>query len=287
MSTKKNIADLLDATAYDNAGDKLGGIKEVFLDDNTGKPTFVEVSHGLFGLNSSLVPLRGAQFDGEELRLAFAKDLIKDAPDFGSDTALTTTDQNRLNEHYGVNAADYQDIYESRYENRAQQGTQEPQEQGRTAGLGATETAADQATNQGAEKKAPTADAAGDNTLVRSEEELNVSKENVQTGEARLRKFVVTETETVDVPVSREEVRVVRTPITGDEEVDGQPLTEGEASVVLHEERVNVSKDTVAKEKVALEKEQVTETQRVSEELKKERIETEGAATDAERDAHQ
>ncbi|MBC3186510.1 PRC and DUF2382 domain-containing protein [Corynebacterium sp. zg-331] len=260
MSAKKNIADLFNATAYDNSGDKLGDVKEVFLDDNTGKPTFVEVSHGLFGLNSSLVPLRGAQFDGEELRLAFAKDLIKDAPDFGSDTALTTTDQNRLNEHYGVNAADYQDIYES----RVQQGAQERQEQGRTA---AREEAAD------------------GNSLVRSEEELNVTKENVQTGEARLRKFVVTETETVDVPVSREEVRVVRTPITGDEQVDGQPLTEGEASVVLHEERVNVSKDTVAKEKVALEKEQVTENQRVSEELKKERIETDGAATEAERDA--
>lgn len=264
MSTKKNIADLFDATAYDNAGDKLGGIKEVFLDDNTGKPTFVEVSHGLFGLSSSLVPLRGAKFDGEELRLAFAKDLIKDAPDFGSDTALTTADQSRLNEHYGVNAAEYEDIYESRGE------------QGRTV---AREEAA------AAEKKAPQAGAADDNTLVRSEEELNVSKENVRTGEARLRKFVVTETETVDVPVSREEVRVVRTPLTGDEKVDGQPLTDEEASVVLHEERVNVSKETVAKEKVALEKEQVTETQRVSEELKKERIETDGAITDAERDA--
>ncbi|KQB84691.1 DUF2382 domain-containing protein [Corynebacterium oculi] len=265
MSTKKNIADLFDATAYDNAGDKLGSIKEVFLDDNTGKPTFVEVSHGLFGLNSSLVPLRGATFEGEELRLAFAKDLIKDAPDFGSDTALTTTDQSRLNEHYGVGAAEYQDIYtESR----------SPKTQETSEAAAAAETKAE------TEQQAPKAAATDENTLVRSEEELNVSKENVQTGEARLRKFVVTETETVDVPVSREEVRVVRTPLTGDEKVDGQPLTDEEASVVLHEERVNVSKDTVAKEKVALEKEQVTETQRVSEELKKERIETDGTVTE-------
>ncbi|MCH6196970.1 PRC and DUF2382 domain-containing protein [Corynebacterium mastitidis] len=278
MSTKKDIAELFDATAYDSKGDKLGSVKEIFLDDNSGKPTFVEVNHGLFGLSSSLVPLRGATFENGELRLAFAKDLIKDAPDFDSDSSLTTANQDELNQHYGVGAAEYQDIYEAP---APRGGARE--EAARTDVAGAANTTDTKATQDAArtEKKA----AADDGSLVRSEEELNVSKENVQTGEARLRKFVVTETETVDVPVSREEVRVVRTPLTGDEQVDGQALTDDEASVILHEERVNVSKDTVAKEKVALQKEQVTGTQRVSEELKKERIETDGVATDAEGDS--
>lgn len=278
MSTKKDIAELFDATAYDSKGDKLGSVKEIFLDDNSGKPTFVEVNHGLFGLSSSLVPLRGATFENGELRLAFAKDLIKDAPDFDSDSSLTTANQDELNQHYGVGAAEYQDIYEAP---APRGGARE--EAARTDVAGAANTTDTKAAQDAArtEKKA----AADDGSLVRSEEELNVSKENVQTGEARLRKFVVTETETVDVPVSREEVRVVRTPLTGDEQVDGQALTDDEASVILHEERVNVSKDTVAKEKVALQKEQVTGTQRVSEELKKERIETDGVATDAEGDS--
>ena len=46
---------------------------------------------------------------------------------------------------------------------------------------------------------------------------MNVQKDKVQTGEARLRKYVVTDTETVEVPVTREEVRVERTPISADE----------------------------------------------------------------------
>ncbi|MGV0342615.1 DUF2382 domain-containing protein [Corynebacterium mastitidis] len=281
MSTKKDIAELFDATAYDSKGDKLGSVKEIFLDDNSGKPTFVEVNHGLFGLSSSLVPLRGATFENGELRLAFAKDLIKDAPDFDSDSSLTTANQDELNQHYGVGAAEYQDIYEAP---APRGGAREEAARTDVAGAANTTNTTDTKAAQDAartEKKG----AVDDGSLVRSEEELNVSKENVQTGEARLRKFVVTETETVDVPVSREEVRVVRTPLTGDEQVDGQALTDDEASVILHEERVNVSKDTVAKEKVALQKEQVTDTQRVSEELKKERIETDGVATDAEGDA--
>lgn len=53
MANERELKDLFDATAFDNAGEKLGSIKEIFVDDNTGQPTFVEVGHGLFGLSSS------------------------------------------------------------------------------------------------------------------------------------------------------------------------------------------------------------------------------------------
>lgn len=81
MANEHQLKELFDATAFDNEGEKLGSVKEIFVDDNTGDPTFVEVSHGLFGMSSSLVPLRGASFDAGELKLAFVKDRIKDAPD--------------------------------------------------------------------------------------------------------------------------------------------------------------------------------------------------------------
>ena len=85
----KNIKDLFNATAYDKAGEKLGSVKEVFVDEQSGQPTFVEVNHGLFGMSSSLVPLRGHDFTGDELKLAFSKDRIENAPDFDSDKPLT------------------------------------------------------------------------------------------------------------------------------------------------------------------------------------------------------
>ena len=97
-------------------------------------------------------------------------------------------------------------------------------------------------------------------------------------GKARRRTYVVTETETVEVPVTREEVRVERTPISEEEDarLGNSEIAEGDASVTLHEDRVTVNKETVLVEKVGLNKEQVRGTERVSEEVQKESIETEG-----------
>ena len=50
--------------------------------------------------------------------------------------------------------------------------------------------------------------------MTRSEERLKVGTETVTTGRVRLRKVVVTEQQQVSVPVSHEEVRVVREPIS-------------------------------------------------------------------------
>jgi uncharacterized protein (TIGR02271 family) len=50
--------------------------------------------------------------------------------------------------------------------------------------------------------------------MARSEERLHVGTERTEAGRARLRKYVVTENVTQTVPVSHEEVRLEREPIT-------------------------------------------------------------------------
>jgi uncharacterized protein (TIGR02271 family) len=113
-----------------------------------------------------------------------------------------------------------------------------------------------------------------DNGVVRHEERLHVGKENVETGRARLRKYVVTDHETVDVAVQREEVRVERTPLNGTEATTGT-IGEEDVEVVLHEERPVVAKETVGVERVELDKEVVTDTQRVDADVRKEQVEVE------------
>lgn len=81
------------------------------------------------------------------------------------------------------------------------------------------------------------------------------------------------------VPVQREEVRLEREPITDANAGDarsGPDLTESEHEVTLHEERPVVEKETVPVERVRLEKDTVTENVPVNEEVRKERIETDG-----------
>ena len=101
----------------------------------------------------------------------------------------------------------------------------------------------------------------------------------MQTGKARLRKYVVTEQQNVTVPVTREEVRIEREPITDGNvgaAMDGPALSDEEHEVVLNEERPVVEKETVPVERVRLSKDQVTENQQVSEDVRREEIEMDG-----------
>jgi uncharacterized protein (TIGR02271 family) len=115
--------------------------------------------------------------------------------------------------------------------------------------------------------------------MTRSEERLNVGTERQATGRVRLRKYVTTENVTQTVPVQREEVRIEREPITDANRGDalaGPDISEEEHEVVLHEERPVVEKETVPVERVRLDKETVTDEVTVDEEVRKERIETDG-----------
>ena len=278
----KNIKDLFNATAYDKAGEKLGSVKEVFVDEQSGQPTFVEVNHGLFGMSSSLVPLRGHDFTGDELKLAFSKDRIENAPDFDSDKPLTPEAQADIFKHYDLE--NVQDVTTYRDERDERAGAAGAGVAGAgVAGAGAHAKDEAAATDRvEADRAATTGNGVSNNEgeIIRSEERLDVNKERVATGEARLRKYVVTDTETVEVPVEREEVRVERTPIS---EADAANYTgtigdngAEEAPVTLHEERVNVEKKTVPVEKVNLSKETIKDTETHTEDLRKEQIDTDG-----------
>jgi uncharacterized protein (TIGR02271 family) len=90
----------------------------------------------------------------------------------------------------------------------------------------------------------------------------------------------VTETETRTVPVSHEEVRVEREPITDanmPNAMSGPAISEEEHEVVLTAEKPVVAKEAVPVERVRLDTETVTDQVQVSEEIRKERIDVDGA----------
>jgi uncharacterized protein (TIGR02271 family) len=91
----------------------------------------------------------------------------------------------------------------------------------------------------------------------------------------------VTENVTESVPVSREEVRLEREPITDanvGSALDGPAISEEEHEVVLHAETPVVEKEAVPVERVRLDKTTVTEQEQVSEGLRREEIEVDGDA---------
>jgi len=107
------------------------------------------------------------------------------------------------------------------------------------------------------------------------EEQLNVRKERVQTGEVQLRKEIVEELRTVQVPVMREEVYVERRQVI-DGQYDGSPLTENEIiRIPIMEERIEVTKRPVVVEEVIIGKRKIQEIKEVQDTVRKEEAQIE------------
>jgi len=252
----------------DSAGDKLGTIDAIYLDDETGQPEWATVTSGMFIAKTAFVPLAQAQDTGDSVQVPYDKDQIKGAPTMEADGQLSQDDEAELYRHYGL------DYSERRSDSGLPAGTAAQGIDDRDRdGDGVDDDVQDTAV--GRDTSGPTTDDA----MTRSEEELHVGTETRERGRARLRKHVVTEQQTVTVPVQREEVRVEREPITDanlDDATSGPDISEEEHEVTLREEEVVVEKRAVPKERVRLDTETVTEERQVSEEVRKEQIQVDG-----------
>jgi uncharacterized protein (TIGR02271 family) len=118
----------------------------------------------------------------------------------------------------------------------------------------------------------------GEESVELREERLRAEKETVQAGEVAVRKDVVAEQKTVDVPVTHEEVVIERHPVPGGRPASGE-IREGETiRVPVREEQVHPEKQAVVTEEVSVGKRPVTETERVTGTVRREeaRVETTG-----------
>jgi uncharacterized protein (TIGR02271 family) len=185
--------------------------------------------------------------------------MIKDAPNVENDGHLDESEVQALYQYYNGYLGDKGSTGRRDYD-YADQGTTGRQDLTDRDGV------------IGHDTSGPTTDDA----MTRSEERVRVGTQNVEAGRARLRKYIVTEDVTQTVPVSHEEVRIEREPITDQnvgQAMSGGDLTEEEHEVTLHAERPVVEKETVPVERVRLATETVTSEETVSEQVRKEQIE--------------
>jgi uncharacterized protein (TIGR02271 family) len=252
---QSDLAGWIGHTLVDQNGDKIGKVVDLYMDEATGQPEWIAVNTGRFGSNISFVPLAGATQHGDDLKVSYTTDVVKESPNAEPDGQLTQDEEARLYAHYGM------DYSEDRSSTGLPQTARKPR--------------AGQTGTKGRDTSGPTTDDA----MTRSEEELHVGKQSREAGRVRLRKYVVTEEETRTVPVTKEKVRVEREPITDanvGKAMSGPDISDEEHEVVLHEEEPVVSKKAVPKERVRLDTETVTEDRQVTEEVRKERIDTDG-----------
>jgi uncharacterized protein (TIGR02271 family) len=273
MLTQNDIQKVIGADVYESDGTKIGSAADVYLDAQTGDPEWVAVKTGLFGTKQSFVPLDRANLEGDRIVVAFSKSQVKDAPRIDPDGRLSPAEEDELYRYYGLSSTDGNLDRDS----SGHAGTT-------TTDTTTTTTSRQNATGTGFDSSDDRGDTSGRNTddaMTRSEERLVAGTRTEEAGRARLRKYVVTEQEQVSVPVSREEVRLEREPITDANRgaaLDGPDISEEEHEVTLHAERPVVDTEAVPVERVRLGKETVTDEERVQGEVRKEQIDFDDAS---------
>lgn len=292
MSDNQKIQQLRESTVYGSDGEKIGQVGDVYLDDQTNEPTFATVNTGLFGSKKTFVPLDRAQYGQGRIEVPFEKSFVKDAPNIDDDGSLTPEEEQRIYEYYQLDGAG-QD--RGSQDDRRREGDRAHHDEAAVAGAAAgREDRAERTHDARDERHAANERTAADRNaynnatdpdrdeIVAHEEHLRATgdTERRQTGQLRLRKHVTTHTETVEVPVRREEISVERENIdpsskearTGQSyDFDGKEGAE-DVTVTAYEERPVVSTETVASERVRVNKDVAEESQRVSGEVRKEEI---------------
>ncbi|MBR7677140.1 PRC and DUF2382 domain-containing protein, partial [Streptomyces daliensis] len=289
-----NSEELSGLTVYDPDGDKIGSVEHVYVDDRTGRPDWVTCKTGLFGSKETFVPLAGARRQGSDLHIPYSKEMVKGAPNMDADQHLDRSEEEQLYRHYGLDRRTGMGTSDER---GMDAGTGTGTGAGAGAGAGgmaATGAGAGAGTGRGtggsaSDMREPAMARSTDKgdewsdkeSMIRSEEQMHVGTEEHEVGHARLHKYVVTEHVTKEVPVSHEEVRVVREPINEADRPRSASIEESEIEVTLHAEEPTVRKDTVAVERVRLDTEKVTEQQEVSADIRKEQVEYDTKDDDA------
>ena len=108
-----------------------------------------------------------------------------------------------------------------------------------------------------------------DTKLLLRQEELNISKSRVQTGEVEFGKEIIEEQKSVDVPVLREEVVIERRTLNN--EISDTPITAEETiRIPVSQEIVDVDRRTVITGEISAHKRDIEETKHIDETLKRE-----------------
>ena len=109
MASEDRIRELEDKyegfKVYDNNGDKIGKVDDLFIDEND-REEYIGVKMGFLGMKSTLIPMdivRANESD-KTIEVAESKDHVKDAPSFNDDEDITPEYEERIHSHFGLQA---------------------------------------------------------------------------------------------------------------------------------------------------------------------------------------
>lgn len=88
----------------DSGGDRLGGVREIYLDRETGRPEWVLVD--VEDDQPRFVPLADASVESSAIRVAHSASAVRGAPAIGPETHIDNDQERELYAHYGIDYSD-------------------------------------------------------------------------------------------------------------------------------------------------------------------------------------
>ena len=267
--TPANLTDLFDYTVVDQAQASLGTLHSMWNSQQTGELEFLGVKTGwIFGSNH-VVPAEQAQIDesARTIQVPYLVAKIKDAPSVEADATISDEQEAEIYHYYGLAQGDA-----TAATTTTDTHSTETMATGLTTGAMA---AATKAPSKAQAKSASSTAKAGDDVEVAlHEEQVKVGKRTVDAGSVRLRKVIRTEIVNQPVEVRHEDFVVER--VTADQVHAGTATSDFQDETIdvpLSREEVVFSKEAHVTGAVRLNKTSTSETQNVSETVRKEDVE--------------
>ena len=284
--TLEQLSEAHDSPVFSSDGEMIGDLGAIYYDKETGVPEWIGVETGFIATKRLLVPVRGARVEADGVHIAFTKAQVLATPDVGGEEISEETERELL-AYYGIeHSAPPADVEQppapmDETDTRTMDRVADVEEaEGFLGGRDVVDE--DLVASDLSPELEPVVAADANNAVTRAEEELVVGKREVEAGRLRLRKWVETEPVEVEVELQRETARIRREPIT-DPSATPAEIGEAEIELALRAEEPVVHKQTVAKERIVVEKEVETELERITDQVRKERVEIEGDNLDIER----
>ena len=262
-------------------GQVVGTVQQVFNDDRDGTPVWARIRAGN---RDRFVPLSGSRVTKDGLSVPFDTQKIMSGPEVSAERHMSSAQTDQLSRHFGLSVpAQGGDPDAGTRPSQTRPGETRPGETrpGETrrgqsqaeAQRGEGQRGQSQADTQRGEARRGEAQA-DEEWLILAEERVDVGTEMLESGRARLHKYVDVEPVEQAVHVFHEEYEVERVPITPEERVRGV-IAEAEQEIILHEERPVFRKEAVPVERVRLVAKRVEEDRTFRDEIRKERVEVE------------
>src|SRR5215469_4796876 len=271
---------LIGARVTGGDGQVVGTVQQVFKDDASGRPVWARIRAGT---RDRFVPLAGGQFTKDGLKVPYDAKQIMSSPEIAAERHISPAQTDQLRRHFGLTVP-AQAGEPQRGEARpgeARRGEARPGDVRPGDVRPGPAEPGEALLRQAQRGEARVGEVRlgetkrGEDWLIRAEERVEVGTEMLESGRARLHKYVDVEPVDQAVRVFHEEYEVERVPITPEEHIRGV-IAEAEQEVVLHEERPVFRKEAVPVERVRLAVKRVPEERTIHDEIRKERIEIEG-----------